>query len=174
MFRASIWLVRLCVRRFGVAEYNFQKSPMREEAVFKSIWLGSSTAACPPSCPCCIFDIIWDLRRKRRGSAPTGCSPHCAHLPHQRLTIHSSRMVPFRIALCIPLLLLGQLTGSSDGLPRGPTLLGILFESSAPCPDRRNCVPLSSYFFKRPQCCGLFCGFTRILTFDRFFCSMYL
>ena len=47
-------------------------------------------------------------------------------------------MVPSRIALRIPVLLLGQLTGSSDGLPRGPTSLGILFESSARCPDRKT------------------------------------
>ena len=43
--------------------------------------------------------------------------------------------------------LLEQSSGSSGGLPKGPTSLGILFESSAHCPDGRNlllCVLLRS------------------------------
>ena len=45
-----------------------------------------------------------------------------------------AKVVPSRTALCSPVLLPGKLTGSSDGLPRGHALLGVLFESFCTLP----------------------------------------
>ena len=67
------------------------------------------------------------------------------------VTIHSSRMVHSRLALVTPRLLPTRLTGSSNGLLRSPSFLGVSFGSSLRGPKSQKYIPLSRCFCQRPE-----------------------
>ena len=107
----------------------------------------------------CFFEVE-PMQEHDAQTSTAWCSPHCDHLPHQRRTsrlhssedstsimqreirakrlwLHNSLVAddanPVRFSFPP-----GQPSGPSCELPRDPNLPGILFESSAHCPDRRH------------------------------------